>query len=133
MTQHTPSDLAFTHAPIGLVILENRIIKSANALFAEIFGGAPQSYIDTPLEALYPSREDYERIGARGLEAMRTTGRYADERVMRRRDGTLFGAACVAKASRLMRPSNVASGALLICPKSAPLSPSQRASAKSRF
>ena len=90
MTQHAPSDLAFTHAPIGLVILENRIIKSANALFAEIFGGAPQSYIDAPLEALYPSREDYERIGARGLEAMRTTGRYADERVMRRRDGTLF-------------------------------------------
>ena len=90
MTKPTQHDLAFTHAPIGLVVLENRIIKSANALFVEVFGGTPESYINTPLEALYPSREDYERIGARGLAVMRTTGRYADERIMRRRAGALF-------------------------------------------
>lgn len=85
-----PADIAFRHAPIGLVILENRVIKAANILFAEIFGESPESYSDTPLEELYPSRADYERIGARGLEAMRATGRYTDERIMRRRSGALF-------------------------------------------
>jgi DNA-binding CsgD family transcriptional regulator len=91
MTPHrAQSDLAFTHAPVGLVVLENRIIKSANALFAEVFGDTATSYINTPLQALYPSLEDYERIGARGLAAMRETGRYGDERIMRRRSGALF-------------------------------------------
>jgi DNA-binding CsgD family transcriptional regulator len=42
------------------------------------------------MAGFYPSAEEYERIGARGLSAMRDTGRYADERVMRRDDGTLF-------------------------------------------
>lgn len=90
MTEKTGADIGFIHAPTGLVILENRIIRKANARFAEVFGGVPESYADTPLSELYPSREDYERIGARGLAAMRETGRYSDERIMRRRNGTLF-------------------------------------------
>ena len=84
------SDLGFAHAPVGLVILENRVIKRCNAQFAEVFGGAPEAYAEMPLQQLYASQEDYERTGARGLAAMRKTGRYSDERIMRRRNGELF-------------------------------------------
>ena len=90
MTHDAPTDMAFTHAPIGLIVLENRIIKHANALFAEMFGDTAESYMDSPLEELYPCREDYERIGERSLAVMRKTGRCADERIMRRRTGELF-------------------------------------------
>ncbi|SDI12603.1 LuxR C-terminal-related transcriptional regulator [Lutimaribacter saemankumensis] len=84
------AETVFENAPVGLCLLENRIIRRCNALFAEAFGGAPGDYTDTPVADLYPSPEDYKRIGARGLSVMRETGRYADERVMRRQDGQLF-------------------------------------------
>ena len=82
--------LAFDHAPVGLALLEHRIIRACNRQFAAIFGDAPADYTNIPLARYYPSIEDYRRIGERGLAAMRKTGRYADERVMKRRNGALF-------------------------------------------
>lgn len=83
-------DLGFEYAPIGLCMLENRIIRGCNRQFAETFGGEVDSFIDVAFGDFYASVEDYETIGARGLAAMRETGRYSDERVMRRRSGELF-------------------------------------------
>ena len=82
--------LAFEHAPVGLTLLENRIIRRCNLQFAATFGGETADFIDVPLARYYPSIEDYSRIGERALAIMRDTGRYSDERVMKRRDGTLF-------------------------------------------
>src|SRR6056297_100163 len=82
--------LAFDHAPVGLALLEHRIIRACNLQFAAIFGDTPPDYTDIPLARYYPSIEDYRRIGADALAVMRKTGRYSDERVMKRRDGTLF-------------------------------------------
>lgn len=84
------SDPAFEYAPIGLVELENRVIRRCNLLFAIMFGGAEEEYRDMPLLHLYPSQADFDRIGARGLRAMRETGYYSDERIMRRRNSELF-------------------------------------------
>lgn len=82
--------LAFDHAPVGLAVLEHRIIRVCNRQFAAIFGGEPADYAGVPLARFYPSIEDYRRIGSDALAVMRRTGRYADERVMKRRDGVLF-------------------------------------------
>jgi len=82
--------LAFDEAPVGLAALENRVIRQCNRQFAAIFGGVPEDYAGMPLAHYYPSIEDYRRIGERGLKAMRATGSYHDERVMKRGDGTLF-------------------------------------------
>lgn len=82
--------LAFDHAPVGLVVLEHRIIRTCNREFAAIFGGDPGAYAGVPLARFYPSIEDYRRIGSDALAVMRETGRYADERVMRRGSGALF-------------------------------------------
>lgn len=83
-------DLAFEHAPVGLAVLENRIIQLCNLQFAETFGAKAGEFVGRPLANYYPSIEDYRRIGERGLAQMRVTGRYNDERVMKRSDGTLF-------------------------------------------
>ncbi|MGH1354844.1 MAG: LuxR C-terminal-related transcriptional regulator [Thalassovita sp.] len=84
------SDLAFEYAPVGLCMLENRIISGCNREFADIFGGEMADFQGVPFAHFYASMEDYEKIGARGLAQMQKTGRYSDERVMRRRSGEMF-------------------------------------------
>ncbi|MHA7850029.1 MAG: LuxR C-terminal-related transcriptional regulator [Roseovarius sp.] len=87
------SALAFQNAPIGLAVLENRVIRQCNLQFARTFGGPTgdvSDFTDVPLARYYPSIADYARIGERALTTMRDTGRYSDERVMKRADGTLF-------------------------------------------
>lgn len=83
-------EIAFDHAPVGLAMLENRVIRQCNLQFASTFGATPKSYVDVPLANFYPSIEDFRRIGARGLDAMQKTGCYSDERIMKRLDGTMF-------------------------------------------
>ncbi|MFC3613590.1 LuxR C-terminal-related transcriptional regulator [Lutimaribacter marinistellae] len=84
------NDAAFEYAPVGLVELENRVIRRCNRQFAQMFGGDTSDYAGLPLMQLYPSLADFERIGAQWLEVMRSTDTYSDERVMRRRNGDLF-------------------------------------------
>lgn len=86
----TLDELAFHHAPVGLALTEDRIVRRCNQRFCEIFAGTEADFADRSLSGLYPSREDFERIGERGLAALRETGRYDDERIMRRQTGDLF-------------------------------------------
>lgn len=93
MTALVPGELAalaFEEAPLGLIYSEHRVIVRANMAFAAMFGFTVDEIQGRSLALLYPSRGDFERIGATGLSVMRGTGSYQDERVMARRDGTLF-------------------------------------------
>lgn len=82
--------IVFDHAPIGLIYAENRVIVQSNKRFARIFGYRPGQLDGYALSALYPSLEEYKRIGDIGLQKMKGTGQYQDERIMRRRDGSHF-------------------------------------------
>lgn len=84
------AQLAFEYAPTGLIYSEDRIIKRCNPRFCAMFGYAPQTLDNAALSLLYPSPAEYDRIGALGVEKMKRDGFYADERIMRRRDGSLF-------------------------------------------
>lgn len=84
------SDLAFQHAPIGICLLENRIVRSPNDAFAAMFGKTIDECRGASIADFYASLEDYESIGAKVREALEAQGTYTDERIMRRRDGTLF-------------------------------------------
>lgn len=90
----TPQDelhlLAFQHAPVGLVVTESRIIRSCNPRFAEMFGYSPDELSDRSFAVLYPTFEEFVRIRDVGVEPLRKTNRYSDERIMARKDGTLF-------------------------------------------
>ncbi|UWQ15316.1 LuxR C-terminal-related transcriptional regulator [Aliiroseovarius sp. M344] len=83
-------DLAFMHAPTGLALTENRIVRHCNLRFAEMFGDKVEAFENMPLERLYPSIKDYEKVEQVGGDILRKTGRYEDERIMRRLNGDLF-------------------------------------------
>jgi PAS domain S-box-containing protein len=82
--------LAFDLAPVGLAVLRNRVIQRCNEAFASMFGWRADELTGRSTAMLYPSVGEFEHIGARGLEVMRDTGLYSDERIMKHRGGRLF-------------------------------------------
>ena len=83
-------ELAFECAPIGLVVTESRVIRACNPAFAEMFGYTREELVDRSFAILYPSFEEFVRIRDVGVEPLRRHNRYSDERIMARRDGSLF-------------------------------------------
>ncbi|MGB7240773.1 MAG: LuxR C-terminal-related transcriptional regulator [Sulfitobacter sp.] len=82
--------LAFTFAPIGLVVTENRVIRDCNIAFAEMFGYEPNDLRNQMFSILYPSDEEFVNIRDRGVKQLRETNTYWDERIMARKDKALF-------------------------------------------
>jgi PAS domain S-box-containing protein len=82
--------LAFEHAPIGLVLTEDRVIRACNPAFAEMFGYERAELVDHSFAILYPSHEEFVKVRDVGVEPLRRTNKYSDERIMARKDGTLF-------------------------------------------
>jgi PAS domain S-box-containing protein len=83
-------EVAFDLAPVGLCVSRDRTIQRCNSAFGAMFGYDAASLAGRSLECLYPSRAEFEHIGAQGLPVMQRTGRYSDERIMRHRSGRLF-------------------------------------------
>jgi PAS domain S-box-containing protein len=81
---------AFENAPIGIVMTESRIIRTCNPAFAEMFRYAREELIEQSFAMLYPSFEEFTRIGPVGVEPLRLVNRYSDERIMARKGGQLF-------------------------------------------
>ncbi len=84
------AELAFLHAPIGLVVTENRVIRDCNNAFAQMFGYDRDELKNQVFSILYPTNEEFVNIRDRGVAKLRQANRYWDERIMARRDGSLF-------------------------------------------
>lgn len=87
---HGDLTLAFDLAPVGLCVSRHRVIQRCNDAYADMFGYDPSTLNGQSMAQLYPSTEEFERIGARGIESMRESGYYSDERIMKHADGHLF-------------------------------------------
>ena len=83
-------ELMFTHAPIGLVVTENRVIRDCNPPFAAMFGYDRADLRDRLFNILYPSEEEFANIRNRGIKELQETASYWDERVMMRKNGENF-------------------------------------------
>lgn len=81
---------AFDLAPIGLVLSRRRLMIDCNRELLAMFGARRDDIVGRSFEALYPTPVEFERTGARIVASLDRHGRYADERVMRRIDGSLF-------------------------------------------
>jgi len=77
-------------APLGMCLSRERAIAWCNDAFARMFGYERGELEGTSLERLYPSSEEFARIGERGLRVMQAGGQYGDERLMRHRSGRLI-------------------------------------------
>ncbi len=78
------------HAPVGLVVTESRVIRMCNPAFAAMFGYQVSELIDQSFVILYPSPEEFVAIRDLGVEPLKKHNRYTDERIMARKDGSLF-------------------------------------------
>lgn len=75
---------------MGLVVARHRVIQTCNSKLLQIFSFRRCDLLGKSLSLLYPSEEEFERIGRIGLQRMRGTGYYNDERIMKRRSNELF-------------------------------------------
>lgn len=82
--------LAFEFAPIGIVLTEDRVIRRCNRQFAAMFGYAREELEGHSFRMLYASNKEFEAIRDVGFKSLKEAGRYMDERLMPRRDGSLF-------------------------------------------
>jgi len=96
--------LTFELAGVGLCIARERVIECCNALFGEMFGYRAEELAGGSMARLYPSRDEFEHTGLRAAPVLASAGRYSDERIMRRQDGTLFWCQVSGRAQRRDRP-----------------------------
>lgn len=90
LDESTSRELAFENAPVGLVLTENRVIRACNRTFAEIFGYERHELIGQSFRVLYASNEEFHQIRDVGLTTLMGGDRYTDERIMPRKNGSLF-------------------------------------------
>lgn len=89
--QEVDYQLAFNMAPVGLVLSRNRSIVDCNQHLCDMFGADREQLMGQSFLVLYPSAEEYERIGARMIPILNASGLYADDRIMKRVDGRFKG------------------------------------------
>ncbi|MDP3136666.1 MAG: PAS and helix-turn-helix domain-containing protein [Burkholderiaceae bacterium] len=82
--------LAFELAPVGLVLSRHRTIVDCNRHLCELFGATREQLVGQSFQMLYPSADEFERLGARIAPILNARGQYADDRVMKRADGETF-------------------------------------------
>ena len=100
--------LAFEFAPVGLVLSRNRTMVDCNRHVCEMFGASREVLIGQSFQILYPSADEYERLGAHMEPILNAKGHYADNRVMKRANGELFW--CHVSGRALNRDDPHASG-----------------------
>ncbi len=82
--------LAFDMAPVGLCLSRNRSIVDCNRHLCEMFGYSREVLIGQSFLTLYPSADEYERLGARMAPILNAKGHYSDDRIMKRASGEVF-------------------------------------------
>ena len=81
---------AFEMAPVGLVLSSHRAMLDCNRHVCEMFGASREVLLGQSFQILYPSADEYERLGAHMAPILNAKGHYADNRVMKRANGELF-------------------------------------------
>ena len=89
--QETDYRLAFDLAPVGLAISRHRAMVDCNQALCEMFGASRDQLVGQSFRILYPSADEYERIGERMAPILNAHGVYADNRVMQRVGGAHAG------------------------------------------
>ena len=88
----TPLDYrqAFEMAPVGLVVSHRRIMIDCNEQVCSMFRTSRELMINQSFQILYPSADEFERLGRRIAPIMGAQGLYSDNRIMKRANGEMF-------------------------------------------
>ncbi len=80
--------IVFDAAPVGLVLTEHRVIRAANATFAQLSGHEAARLVGQSFRLFYDSDAEFAQVRDVGLAALAREGAYCDERMLRRADGS---------------------------------------------
>lgn len=81
---------AFHMAPVGLVVSRRRVMVDCNEQVCAMFGTSRELMVGQSFMMLYPSADEYERLGRRIAPIMNAHGLYSDNRIMKRANGEVF-------------------------------------------
>ena len=99
-------------AGVGIVFLRQRCVVRCNQRYAQIFGyDHPEELKELTTEAFYPSRDEFRDLGRAAYPVLTQGGAYRVERLLRRRDGTLFWGSLT---GRLINPHDTTEGSIWI-------------------
>lgn len=82
----------FEAAPIGLLLVRNRVIERANRRAEVAFAATAGGLQGRPAESIYPSHGDFIDVGARAYGTIERGEVFAEELTLARQDGTRFRA-----------------------------------------
>ena len=77
-------------APVGLVVSHRRIMIDCNEQVCSMFRTSRELMINQSFQILYPSADEFERLGRRIAPIMGAQGLYSDNRIMKRANGEMF-------------------------------------------
>ncbi|HEX5612001.1 MAG TPA: EAL domain-containing protein [Burkholderiales bacterium] len=97
-TTHLEYEAVLANASVGIAFTRDRRFFLCNPKFAEMFGWKPDELIGQEGAVVYPSSESYEELGRIAVPVLSAGQRLEVEWEMRRRDGSLFPCAIIAKA-----------------------------------
>ena len=97
----------FRAAPIGIGLVSNRVLLRANERLCEIVGYAPEELIGQSARLLYPSEEEFIRVGEEKYRQIADRGTGTVETRWRRKDGALID---VLLSSTPLDPGDLAAG-----------------------
>jgi PAS domain S-box-containing protein len=100
--------MAFRHAPLAMCVTRRLRIAACNHAFAALFGHPGEALLGRSIAMLYPSPQEFRRIGQLGYPRMLQGGHYADERLMRHADGHLFWCRARGRATHPRAPAREA-------------------------
>ena len=83
--------LAFDLAPVGLALSRERTMVDCNQALCDMFGASREQLVGQSFQILYPSADEYERLGARMAPLLGRSGTYGDDRIMKRVGGPQAG------------------------------------------
>ena len=77
-------------APIGIGVVSNRIFTEVNARFCEMTGFSAAELIGKESILIYPSKEEYERVGKEKYDQIKEKGSGTIETQFKRKDGKII-------------------------------------------
>ena len=93
------------NASIGITLTRDHHFVQVNRLVEEMFGWPTGSLIDQPGSVIWPSQTDYQTAGRDMGPALESGQQVETQRLMRRRDGSLFWCRMLARAVDSLHPT----------------------------
>lgn len=91
-----------------MCLTQQRKVAACNEAFLALFGYDADELMDQSIAVLYPSEQEFQRIGERGYPHMKGDGTYQDERLMRCREGQLIWCRVHGRAVDVQAPAAAA-------------------------